>query len=88
MRTANERIEELEERMELVERRQVAALSAAYEAIDAALQSLRDNRAIQTIHHKLVMEEVRRRLDQSLSGYPDLLDQLHRGYWPRRFQGE
>lgn len=86
MRTPTERLDELEERMEQAERNQIVALSAAYEAFNAALQSLKDNRVIQGIHHKLAIEDVQKALNEKLSGHPELLDQLRYHYWPRRFR--
>ena len=86
MRTANERIEDLERRVEQLDRDRLGAVTAAYAATDAALRAMRDNKLIQGVHYRVAQGMMEQATREALATYPDLLEAVAYGFFPSRWK--
>lgn len=81
MKTPSERLEELEERIAVLERTRLSAVSAAYGAVISAIQSLKDNRVIQGVHVRSARDAMEQSFKESFASQPELLDALRFGHF-------
>ena len=81
MKTPNERLDDLDQRIAILERTRLTAVSAAYGAVLAALQSLKDNRVIQGVHVRSAKAAMEQSFKESFATQPELLDALRYGHF-------
>ena len=88
MRTANERLEDLETRLAQLEREHIAVISSTYWAALTVLKSLHESKKINYIEKRLAGEMVEQSMLESLAPFPALLDHLKlfvfRARWRRQ----
>ena len=88
MRTANERIEDLEQKVALMERDVQSIAGSVLWTADAVLTGLLESRKINYIEKRLALEKIELALTESLVLCPTILDQLKHSFWSVKHKGQ